>query len=271
MVSTALIATGAVLAHDEPAYLVLIAWPVLGLSGRFPVRVLVAGTAAGVLMMISAELLFWWSAVMHDPIQLTLPPATLLAIVFTCIVVVSSDVEHRRASTRDSLTALLNRGALTERLARGPAAPAAIMCDVDNFKAINDLHGHDVGDEVLRGLAERIQSQVRAGDAVFRMGGDELLVLLADERPAREIAERIRAAVAASPIGNLPVTISCGIARTGTHLASGSSLIQRADALLYRAKQEGRNRVCGPDLLSLGSDPDTLLNRRLATSVEQIT
>ena len=210
-------------------------------------------------MMIAATLLFWWSAVLHDPIQLTLPPATLLTLVFISVAVVRSDVEHRKASTRDSLTALLNRGALSERIARGPTATSAIMCDVDHFKAVNDRHGHTVGDDVLRELAEQIRSQVRAEDAVFRLGGDEFLVLLGDDRPAREIAERIRDAVCARPIANLPITISCGIAHPGTHHTSGWSLIQRADALLYHAKHAGRNRVCGPDSGTAGSDPDTLL------------
>ena len=259
MLSAILIASGVVLARDEPADLVLLAWPVLGFSGRFPVRVLAIGAAASVLMMIAAALLFWSSAVVHDPLQLTLPPATLLTLVFISVAVLRSDVEHRKASTRDSLTALLNRGSLSERIAHGPAAASALMCDVDHFKAVNDRHGHTVGDNVLRGLAEQIRTQVRADDAVFRVGGDEFLVLLADDRPAHEIAERIRDAVSARPIANLPITISCGFAHTETHQASGSSLIQRADAQLYHAKQAGRNRVCGPDSGTPNNDPDTLL------------
>ena len=259
LVSAVLIASGLVLARDQPAELVLLAWPVLGFSGRFPVRVLMIGAAASMLMMIGATLLFWWSAVVHDPMQLTVPPAALLTLVFISVAVVRSDVEHRKASTRDSLTALLNRGSLSERIARGPAAASAIMCDVDHFKDVNDRHGHTVGDDVLRGLADRIRSQVRADDAVFRVGGDEFLVLLADDRPAPEIAERIRDAVSARPIANLPITISCGIAHTETHQASGWSLIQRADAQLYHAKHAGRDRVCGPDSGTPNENPDTLL------------
>ena len=259
LVSAVLIASGVVVARDQPAELVLLAWPVLGFSGRFPVRVLMIGAAASMVMMIAATLLFWSSAVVRDPMQLTLPPATLLTLVFISVAVVRSDVEHRKASTRDSLTALLNRGSLAERIARGPAAASAIMCDVDHFKDVNDRHGHTVGDDVLRGLADRIRSQVRADDATFRIGGDEFLVLLADDRPAPEIAERIRDAVAARPIANLPITISCGIAHAETHQTSGWSLIQRADAQLYHAKHAGRDRVCGPDSGTPNKNPDTLL------------
>ena len=107
LVSAVLIASGVVVARDQPAELVLLAWPVLGFSGRFPVRVLMIGAAASMVMMIAATLLFWSSAVVRDPMQLTLPPATLLTLVFISVAVVRSDVEHRKASTRDSLTALL--------------------------------------------------------------------------------------------------------------------------------------------------------------------
>ena len=259
MLSAVLIAGGLVLAHDEPAGLVLLAWPVLGLSGRFPVRVLMIGAAASVIIMIAASLLFWWSAVVRDPIQLTLPPATLVTLVFISVAVVRSEVEHRKASARDSLTALLNRGSLAERLVRGPAAAAAIMFDIDHFKAVNDSRGHTVGDGVLRGLAERIRSQVRVGDAVFRVGGDErFLVLLGAGRPAREIAERIREAVAASPIDDFPITITCGVAHATTTQDSGWSLIpaRRRPAVPRQARRSQPRLRTDAELP--GDNPETL-------------
>lgn len=164
---------------------------------------------------------------------------------------------------RDGLTGLLNRRALLERAQTGLAqarrqrTPFGLaMIDVDHFKAVNDTHGHVVGDLVLRHVSRELITALRASDVVGRWGGEEFLVLLpgADLQEAAAAGERLRAhlqrAVFYSERGPLPVTVSVGVvAVTGGALADAQVdvLIQAADTGLYRAKALGRNRVeCGP-------------------------
>jgi len=163
--------------------------------------------------------------------------------------------ELRQQATHDALTGLLNRGAISEiferelaRAKREEMSVGVLLADVDHFKSVNDTHGHDTGDEVLRQVARRLQGAVRTYDLVGRYGGEELMVVLprCDDESAFRIAERARAAVASTPCGSdpaVPVTISMGIATSralGTFDAN--ALVRGADAALYRAKNGGRNR-----------------------------
>jgi diguanylate cyclase (GGDEF)-like protein len=119
------------------------------------------------------------------------------------------------------------------------------MIDIDLFKNINDTHGHPVGDLVLRDLAERMRTQVRAGELLARVGGEEFAWLMPETEldGARVAAERMRAEVAAEPIAPVgDVTVSAGISR----LAPGESpddFLNRADIALYAAKRGGRDMV----------------------------
>lgn len=154
----------------------------------------------------------------------------------------------------DSLTACLNRGAFTSKVSAlladlpNTAGGALLMIDADNFKSINDLFGHDSGDEALTIIARSIRTILRAGDLVGRMGGEEFGVYLpdVDQRSAEIIAERIRHSVnmaAFAPRGlqrSLSVSIG-GVAFMGP--SGFSELFRIADQRLYGAKQTGRNRV----------------------------
>jgi len=180
---------------------------------------------------------------------------------FVARYVAAGDPEGRQladlalASRRDPLTGLPNRRAFEEdlarevaRAARGGGPLAVVMLDVDRFKVVNDGYGHAVGDVVLRAVAARAQGAVRAGDVVARLGGEELGVLLpgADLSCAAEVAERIRAALAALPVDAgghaLSVTASLGCATFAPGEAP-EALVARADARLYDAKRDGRNLV----------------------------
>lgn len=127
-----------------------------------------------------------------------------------------------------------------------------VMLDVDHFKAINDTHGHDVGDQVLGEIAKRLQAGVREVDVVARYGGEEFLMVLPNTayRGGILVAERTRLNIANSPIrtGDLThqVTISAGVASYphGT-ISSKDQLLKAADQSLYRAKEAGRNKVVG--------------------------
>jgi diguanylate cyclase (GGDEF)-like protein len=160
----------------------------------------------------------------------------------------------REDSRRDPLTGLRNRRALVEDLPdveldarrRGQSIAIAI-CDVDRFKAYNDMLGHIAGDQALRAIAATVRMQLRAGDAAYRYGGEELVLLLrnADERDALAAAERVRAAVESAGLPHPAdprgiVTVSIGVA---AGRGEAPALLSHADRALYEAKNAGRNGV----------------------------
>jgi diguanylate cyclase (GGDEF)-like protein len=140
----------------------------------------------------------------------------------------------------DPLTGLGNRR-LLERELEASAAGAALFLDVDNFKRVNDLCGHAIGDEVLRRLAAVLRACCRTGDILVRYGGDEFVVLLEDDTTAgrlgRRIMHRVRCEDWLSMTGGIEVTVSVGVARSGTVL----SALRRSDEALRVAKQAGRD------------------------------
>jgi len=159
--------------------------------------------------------------------------------------------------TRDGLTGALNKRYLTEilnrdieRCRRRNRPMAMILLDIDHFKKVNDTYGHLVGDEVLQELSRRIQQVIRGDELFARFGGEEFAVLVSDGdlAEARELAERCFATVGSQPFdtstGRIVVTISVGIAEFKGD-GTANSLIERADQKLYRAKQTGRNQICG--------------------------
>ncbi len=167
----------------------------------------------------------------------------------------------RRLTTlvqRDALTGLLNRRAMEQLLDRAwgrwrrLAEPFTVVSvDLDHFKHINDTWGHQAGDEVLKAAAGQLVANVRDVDAVGRVGGEEFMAVLEACAPgvSTVAAERLRQAVAAEAVQveagvSIAVTASVGVATVGPGDANVGEILKRADAALYRAKREGRNRVC---------------------------
>jgi diguanylate cyclase (GGDEF)-like protein len=168
-----------------------------------------------------------------------------------------------RSGFTDVLTGWHNRRylqvRLTEELARARRDKASLVClmlDLDHFKQVNDSFGHGAGDEVLRELSHRIESQVRGSDVAARYGGEEFIILLphTEIESGRRLAERIRHTVAANPVvfggaNEVTITASIGIACASPQESDfdlktlGESLIARADVALYSAKAAGRNRI----------------------------
>lgn len=153
---------------------------------------------------------------------------------------------------RDALTGARNRHSLEPMLdaalekQRQQETPASLMViDLDRFKEINDQFGHDVGDRALKEIVEILTHATRTGDDVFRYGGEELVVLAngAESGPAGRLAEKLRRRIRRTPLDTVgPLSVSIGVAeaRAGD---TPESWFRRADALMYRAKEEGRNRV----------------------------
>lgn len=167
----------------------------------------------------------------------------------------------------DGLTGLLNRGALerigeTDKPYQGLARDIClILMDIDHFKAINDQHGHLVGDQVLTDVATLVRSTLRQGDLIARFGGEEIAILVPDKdiNAALSLAARIRQDLAQHVFVleggmRLQVTASFGVARGSRGGDNWRHLIETADAALYQAKSEGRNRVHGA-LLTLVQPP----------------
>jgi diguanylate cyclase (GGDEF)-like protein len=163
----------------------------------------------------------------------------------------------RSQSIRDQLTGLHNRRYMHEvleremlRARRGHWSIGLLLLDLDHFKVINDTHGHDAGDEVLKGVGRLFQERLRADDIVCRYGGEEFVLVLPQMTlPATmERAEEIRGAVTQwsvtyrdRSIG--PVSVSIGVSAFPEHGKTIATLLEAADAALYRAKARGRNCV----------------------------
>jgi two-component system cell cycle response regulator len=158
----------------------------------------------------------------------------------------------------DELTGLYNRRYFDRHLslmlekARAQDRDMAVMLiDMDYFKSVNDTHGHDIGDAVLREFATRLRRNIRGVDLPCRFGGEEFVVLMPDIdlRQAQGVAERVRQAVAERAFGGeggrrpLRITCSVGVALNEQAHETPETLLKRADIALYRAKREGRNRV----------------------------
>ncbi len=164
-------------------------------------------------------------------------------------------VNLQRATT-DALTGLYNRHFLSGHLAtalevgrRTGKSVSLMVLDIDYFKAVNDSHGHVVGDSVLKEFADRMARNVRGIDLAARFGGEEFVVLLPDTdlAAALAIAERLRRETEAAPFAaagsGLKITVSIGVAESGPHAATPIDLIKAADEALYEAKRGGRNQV----------------------------
>jgi len=154
-----------------------------------------------------------------------------------------------QASITDPLTSLYNRRGLqaaVQRLQAAEAPFAVVALDIDHFKRVNDTHGHAVGDEVIRSLAQLMRDGSRPSDVLCRNGGEEFLMLLpaAGAREAGNVAERLRRRVQAQQLPGVgAITISAGVAQWPGGGADVGAAFREADEALYDAKQQGRNRV----------------------------
>ena len=183
----------------------------------------------------------------------------LIALLSTAAAALDSAHLHsaaREQADQDALTGLANRRRFEsdvavewERCRRYGRPLSMVMLDLDHFKALNDEHGHLVGDHALRAAAAGIAGSLRATDTAFRYGGEEFVVLLRETtiEDAGTIADRLRRAVAQVEVPGSPevaLTTSAGVAARRSGMTQSSELVRLADEALYDAKRQGRNRVC---------------------------
>ena len=168
-----------------------------------------------------------------------------------------SEALLKELSIRDVLTGLFNRRYLEETLAREinrsarkELALGVMMIDIDHFKHFNDRYGHAAGDELLRQLGAALRAHVRGSDVACRYGGEEFILVLPESslevtlkraEQLLEVVRRLQVNYEGQPVGR--VTISVGVAVTPDHGATSEAVLKAADAALYRAKDEGRDRV----------------------------
>lgn len=229
--------------------------PTLMLAARFRPTVVVVGVVAALLLSGSVMVgaLFLPPA---PPSPWVVDVATYLALLSSLVAVAvtlqSAEMASRGDAVVDQLTGLFNRKALHGRFTEAAAqakligAPVSlIMFDLDHFKRVNDEHGHDVGDIVLREAAYRMRRTLRVFDMVYRLGGEEFLVLMPGqtEEQAMVVAERMLEDMRAEPVGGLPVTMSAGVASLPPEAVDFDELLKATDLALYAAKRAGRDRA----------------------------
>ena len=186
---------------------------------------------------------------------LVAPPIIYLAMSLLCELD-KAEQHLQRISVTDELTRVFNRryllhviGVAFARSRRYGEELSILMMDIDHFKAVNDVHGHHAGDQVLVEVAQRIRGRLRNIDVVARYGGEEFVAVLPSTaiEGALTLAERVRHAIADESLPTerqvIPVTISIGVASLRDEDEDVDALLRRADRALYRAKLEGRNRV----------------------------
>lgn len=239
-------------ASQSPLLLVFLLG-IVGLPARFgTTRVVAAGLLLTEVLIFGATAGVEPSAFAAHPAMVIVTAAASFGLVAFAHALMQAESQKRSESIVDSLTGLPNRRGLEVRFedlradARRTGTPLALLlCDLDLFKAVNDLHGHQRGDAVLVEAAQAIHRSLRSTEQVYRVGGEEFLVLVpgCDLNSAVPVAERIRAAIESAQPGGLSVTASVGLDAAAGEDVDFDELFRAADAALYEAKRAGRNRV----------------------------
>ncbi|MHB8491065.1 MAG: GGDEF domain-containing protein [Solirubrobacteraceae bacterium] len=254
LVAEAMLALAIILGHGSRGYtMTLLMMPVLLAAVVFPRRVVVALAGFAVLLVVGLTLGVDLQEVRAIPAVAYAPPLITISLAVTGLVIRDLDDASRRSAFVDELTGALNRAALTPRVAElthqttASGEPvAAVIADIDHFKEINDRYGHVKGDAVLREIARRLADSVSAFEPVYRLGGEEFLVLLPghDVAAAREVAVRMWRAVRQADMEGVMVTMSFGVAASfPAEPLDFDAVFARADYALYEAKQGGRDLV----------------------------
>jgi diguanylate cyclase (GGDEF)-like protein len=251
--SVVLIATSvAVSGGPKSPGLAWLAIPIITLPARFRLRGVLAGSAVALVALAGVTFGVNAAAVLHNPSSSIFTSALIVATATLSLALMRSDVDHRSVAVIDPLTSMLNRNALEARVAeltqqaRINGQPVAlIVADIDRFKAVNDGHGHSVGDAVLRDVAYRIRAELRAYDLAYRLGGEEFLVVLpgAAVTEGAQVAERLRAVVESTTSSGLSLTMSFGVSASSSRAFDYDAVFAEADRALYGAKAGGGNCV----------------------------
>jgi diguanylate cyclase (GGDEF)-like protein len=236
---------------QSPAIAVILL-PLVTLPARFSTSGVHVGLAISVAVLLAATVGADPAGFADDPTFTLIGVAAAVGLTAFAQFLMNAEMQQRSESALDPLTGLLNRTSLPARFAEIAEQAAlagdpvcVVVCDLDAFKAINDEHGHERGDAVLRDSALLLRGQLRSFELIYRLGGEEFLLVLPGLTltEGRDVAERARAAFEAERPGGLAVTASMGVAAARGEDVAYQPLFRAADAALYEAKRSGRNRV----------------------------
>ncbi len=238
-----------------------VAIPIVTLGARFSERGIMLGVAITIALVLGVAFITDAGAV-ADNWSLVIAPITLvIAVAMFQTVLMHSDVKYRAEAVVDPLTQTLNRNALIHRVneleeqSRVAKLPVGLIVgDIDEFKQLNDRLGHAAGDAALQSVAYELRTSLRAFDLLYRIGGEEFLVLLpgATLERVEELAEELRLAVE-THCDDMTMSFGVAVSPPGRTFEY-ESVFAAADAALYEAKRTGRNRVCvdGADRVLVG-------------------
>jgi diguanylate cyclase (GGDEF)-like protein len=234
----------------------LLLLPIVTLPARFSTRGVVAGVGITVAVLLGSTVAVDPGSFADDPTYTLVGLAAIPGLAAFAHTLMRAEIEQRTHATLDPLTGLLNRKALAGRFAEiaeqatvTGAWVSVIECDLDHFKRVNDTHGHGRGDTVLKDAAYVMRKNLRSFELVYRLGGEEFLVVLPG-LPLEEglaLAERLRTGIEDARPAGLPVTASFGVAAARGAEVEFDPLFREADAALYLAKRNGRNQAVGRD------------------------
>jgi diguanylate cyclase (GGDEF)-like protein len=228
------------------------ALPVAMVAARFRLQVVLAALALTVAIVLASTLGAHPRWTLDDPATLVATLALLAGIVSIVWALQAAELHHRDEAIIDQLTGLFNRNALIPRFAelshqaRMTREPVCLLLfDIDNFKAVNDEFGHDRGDAVLRDTAYQLRKRLHSFELVYRLGGEEFLIVLpgVDSPTGCAVAERLRGELEQAKPAGVTITVSIGVSAAGGEQMNYESLFKAADDAMYEAKRAGRNRV----------------------------
>jgi diguanylate cyclase (GGDEF)-like protein len=230
--------------------------PIVMLASRFPWRIVSIGVAVSIACTLTAGAIanrLPRAAEAPWGVAVACWAALLVSVVAATGALLSAELKSRGDAVTDPLTGLGNRLAMINRFEQAAAQAmvmnawiGVVMCDLDNFKEINDTNGHGEGDQVLRTAAWAMQRELRAFDSVYRIGGDEFVVLLPglELEETLQVADRLRRSVVSGRDGKFGITMSAGVTAARAKAVIPDTLLREADQALYAAKRAGRNQVC---------------------------
>lgn len=246
---------GAGVAHSGGTHSPVLPWmalPVAMVAARFRLQVVLAALALTVAIVLASTLGAHPQGTLDHPAPLLATLALLAGLISIVWALQAAELHHRDEAIIDPLTGLFNRNALIPRFAelshqaRMTRQPVCLLLfDIDNFKAVNDEYGHDRGDAVLRDTAYQLRKRLHSFELVYRLGGEEFLVVLpgVDSAAGCDVAERLRGELEQATPAGVTITVSIGVSAACGEQMNYESLFKAADDAMYEAKRAGRNRV----------------------------
>jgi diguanylate cyclase (GGDEF)-like protein len=226
--------------------------PAAMVAARFRPQVVAGALALTAVTILAVTLGVHPQWTVADPVPVIATLALLVGVAAIVWALEGAELQHRDEAILDQLTGLLNRHALLPRFAeiaqqaRITHQPVClVLVDLDRFKEVNDWHGHDRGDAVMQAVAYEMRKQLRSFELIYRLGGEEFLIVLpgVDLEMGEVLAQRLRDAVGRARPAGIAVTVSLGVSAAEGEQVDYDTLFRAADGALYEAKRTGRDRV----------------------------